>query len=101
DGWGLCRDRLIAAEQAVLDAYKTGVGGGHGDPSDRSRTVRLCFDLPGMPLVPVDNASIGHAGKHRKVPRLVELAWLSRMPLLGAVFSLGSAGMAAANVPVD
>jgi hypothetical protein len=63
----------------------------------------LCFDLPGLPLVPVDGASIKweHAAKQRKVPRLVELAWLSRMPLLGAVFSLGSAGMAAAKLPVD
>lgn len=101
DACGLRRDGLIAAEQAVLDAHKASVTGIRGDQIDRPRTVRLRFELPAMPVVPVDSASVGHAAKDRKLPRLVELVRLSRMPLLGAVFSLGSVGMAAAKVPVD
>jgi hypothetical protein len=103
DGWNLRRDRLIAAERAVFDAYESNAADSRSDAAHRSSTVRLCFDLPGLPLVPVDSVSIAreHASKQRKVPRLLELAWLSRMPLLGAVFSLGTAGMAAAKLPVD
>jgi hypothetical protein len=101
DELGLTRDRLIAAENAVLDAHEISSGGSRADSTGRPRLVRLCFDLPGMPLVPVDDASIGHVGKSRMGSLLTERTWLSRMPVLGAVLSLFPAGMATAALPAD
>jgi hypothetical protein len=100
DAWLLKRDRLIAAEQVILNAYETNAG-----PSRLSgtepRTVKLCFALPGIPVVPVDKRSteLAVVGKIRVVPRLVELVWSCRVPLLTAVFGLGSASMAVPSLP--
>jgi hypothetical protein len=112
----LRREKLIAAERAVVKAYEASVdskqSNGADQPADSLsnqlqsadvQNARLCFDLPAMPLVPVDDASMkrprARGSSVRKVPRLLELAWPSRVPLLAALFSMGSAGVAGAKLP--
>lgn len=93
--YGLRREKLTAAERAVVAAHDASVR------SDVSRNVRLCFDAPGMQsLVPVDEASFAYGlAQEKRIPTVLRLATLAKVPVLGALLGIGSAGMTVAKLP--
>jgi hypothetical protein len=116
EGYCLSREKLAAAERTVVDAYEASAGQRRVDsvdgvPNDSlnrfeaaaSHNVRLCFNTPAMPVVPIDEASIPYKRASweiiPRVLRLLDLRTLSRVPLLTVLFGMGSAGMALAKVP--
>ncbi len=105
EGFFLLRDRLAAAEQAVIRAFEAGAGSnpGHRTPSGVSHSVRLCFELPAIPLVPADAASeMAQQIRGFNLSGLQELATLARVPVLGALLGIGTAATAAANAsPIE
>src|SRR6266849_952624 len=73
DGYCMPRGKLAAAELSVIDAYQASAAHRGTDRADQlpdvssdrfeaaaSQNVRLCFDVPAVPLVPIDEASIPH-----------------------------------------
>jgi hypothetical protein len=106
DAFGMLRDRLIAAEQAVGRAIAASAGGEprHRGNGDMAHSVRLCLQLPAVPLVPVDAPSssviaVGRLGRPH-LARLNKLAPLARVPLLSALLGMGSAA-AATGLPAE
>jgi len=104
DAYFVFWNKLTAAEQAVIQAFESTSG---QDPQSQSialHSVRLCFDVPAVPLVPIDAASkreqqIG-GGIQLGLRRLRELATLAKVPLISALLGLGSASTAAASQSV-
>jgi hypothetical protein len=116
EGYCLSREKLSAAERTVVKAYEASAGQRRVDSVDEvsndslnrfeaaaSHNVRLCFNPPAMPVVPIDESSIPHKRASwqiiPRVLRLLDLRTLSRVPLLTVLFGMGSAGMALAKVP--
>jgi hypothetical protein len=110
DGHCLRRGKLIAAERSVIDAYEASAAShDRAGLSDRLETavlrnVRLCFDVPVVPLVPVDEASLFTHERARglgipKLPRFLELARLAKVSILSGLLGMGSAGVAVAKLP--
>jgi hypothetical protein len=95
DGFCLQLKKLIAAERALIEVYEASAG--------VLRNVRLCFDLPALPLVPVDEISFTNERVRKltipSLPQILEVARIARIPILSALLSLGSAGIAAAKLP--
>jgi hypothetical protein len=95
DGHRLRREKLIAAERSVVNVYQASARrkfverGNHAanpvpDQLGSAESVRLCFDLPAVPVVPIDAASVIHRS-------------FVRLPTLGTLFGLGSMNMPANN----
>jgi hypothetical protein len=95
DGDRLRREALIAAERSVVSAHQTSArrkfveepDHAHNLMSDQlgnAENVRLCFDPPAVPLVPIDARSV--IGRS-----------FFRLPTLSTLFGLGSTDVLANN----
>jgi hypothetical protein len=108
DGYFFSRERLAAAERITVHAY-TARGNELPNTSPdcfdaaAPHNVRLCFHTPGMPVVPIDDASIPNKRSRRhafpNLLRLPRLRTVSGIPLLTVLFGVGSAGVAFAKGP--
>jgi hypothetical protein len=113
DEYCLSRQKLAAAERTVVNAYEATAGNKGADRIDEksnelsgrsgaaaSHNVRLCFNIPAMPVVAVDEPSIPRGPvRWRTFFRLADLRTVSRVPLLTVLFGVSSAGIASAKLP--
>ena len=94
----LLPNRLIAAERVVACAFEASAQ----RASEKTYRVRLGFEIPPVPLVPIDAASSAPRKatgfRLAGLPPLHGLATLARVPMLGALVGVGSAASAAASV---
>jgi hypothetical protein len=99
NGHGLPRKRLINAERSVVEAHAAELGRTPEGQVVAARSVRLCFSLPALPVVPVDEASFTRSPERNAwAPRLLSITRLAKVPTLSALLGISSAGIAAAKI---